>query len=117
MTYKPNALQKLIIMSFWETGNSKEDNKSEIHLFVIWEHARVKEFEIIKDLGLKFNVLKIFEVFWSLDKFNENLSRFYGANFPPNYNKEKHCGTGPVAVIVEAKRLSIKITSLQKEIG
>lgn len=82
----------------------KKTNKSnsEIHVFIIWEHARHAETKILNDIKKKFKIIKIYEVTWSKEKFTTNLSRFYGTNLPPNSNKEKHCGTGPfLAVIIE----------------
>jgi hypothetical protein len=74
----------------------------EVHLFIVWENARDNERKIIDDIADKFSILRIYEIHWSKDKFSENLSRFYGANLPPNSNKELHCGTGPfLAIVVE----------------
>lgn len=78
--------------------------ESEIHLFIIWENARTNEDMIIKDIDKKFEILKVYEVHWSKNKFSENLSRFYGTQLPPNSRKEVHCGTNPfLAIVVEDK--------------
>ena len=80
----------------------EKHNPSEIHLFIVWEHARTIEEKIIDDISKKFNIIKTFEVHWSKSKFPENLSRFYGTLLPPNSRKEVHVGTNPfLAIIVE----------------
>ncbi len=80
---------------------SKKTTK-EIHLFIIWEHARHIEEKILADIADKFHVLKTYEVHWTKSKFSENLSRFYGTNLPPNSKKEAHVGNNPfLAIVVE----------------
>ncbi len=86
-------------------SSSKKDTKnnlSEVHLFILWEHARGIEEKILDDIAEHFNILKTYEVHWSRNKFTENLSRFYGTKLPPNAKKEAHVGTNAfLAVIVE----------------
>jgi hypothetical protein len=72
----------------------------EIHLIIIWSKALEKKQEIIEDINKKFNILKIYNVTWSLNKFSENLSRFYGENLPKNSGKEKHCGNDTFTCII-----------------
>ncbi len=74
--------------------------ESEIHLFIIWSKALNKKDEILNDLSKKFFIKRIFRVFWSKEKFSENLSRLYGENLPPGSHKEKHCGTDDFLCIV-----------------
>ena len=74
--------------------------KEELHLFIIWEHARYKQEEIIQDISKYFEILKIYEFNWSKDNFSNNLSRFYGTNLPKGSHKEVHCGTGKFLLIV-----------------
>lgn len=84
------------------SNNSSTKTTNEVHLFIIWEHARTIEQKIISDISKKFRILKIYEVHWSKAKFSENLSRFYGTQLPPNSKKEVHVGTNPfLAIIVE----------------
>lgn len=73
---------------------------SEIHLFIIWEHARSIEEKILDDIRSKFKIVKIYEVHWSKDRFAENLSRFYGTLLPTNSRKEIHVGTNPFLVVI-----------------
>lgn len=72
----------------------------ELHLFIIWEHARIKEREILESLNGHFNILGVYEVKWSDSKFSENLSRFYGSKLPRGSFKERHCGKGPFLLVV-----------------
>ena len=74
--------------------------QQEVHLFILWEKARIKEEKIIEDISCNFEILRIFEIEWSKENFSKNLSRFYGENLPKNSNKEKHCGNGAFLVIV-----------------
>lgn len=75
-------------------------DESELHLFIIWEKARYKEKEILKDLKESFTLLNVYEITWSNEKFSENLSRFYGAKLPKGSLKEKHCGKGDFLLII-----------------
>ena len=72
----------------------------EIHLFIIWENALYKKQEILEDIEKNFEILKKYIITWDLDKFSENLSRFYGTNLPKGSGKEQHCGTGPFMLII-----------------
>lgn len=74
--------------------------KAETHLFIIWENARTKQNEIIEDINKNFEIIRIYEMNWSKEKFSENLSRFYGTNLPNGSHKEKHCGTGKFLLII-----------------
>ncbi|WP_035291749.1 hypothetical protein [Clostridium sp. KNHs214] len=78
----------------------KNQISSEIHLFILWENARYKEWQIIEDIKNNFKILGLYEINWSKEKFSENLSRFYGRKLPVGSNKEKHCGVGPFLLIV-----------------
>ena len=76
----------------------------ELHLFIIWENALNKKDEILEDINKNFEVVKKYMIKWSLDKFSENLSRFYGTNLPKGSGKEQHCGTGPFMLIIVKDR-------------
>ena len=79
--------------------------REEVHLFIIWENARNKQKEILEDIKSNFEIIKIYEMEWSKEKFSEDLSRFYGTNLPNGSHKEKHCGTGKfVLIIVKDKK-------------
>ncbi len=72
----------------------------EVHLFILWEHARVKEKEILDDINANFKVLGKYNIKWNKENFSKNLSRFYGTNLPKNSGKEQHCGNGEFLLIV-----------------
>lgn len=74
--------------------------KEELHLFIIWENARDKQEEIIKDIKSKFKIINIYEINWDKEKFSNNLSRFYGTNLPKGSGKEEHCGNGKFLLII-----------------
>lgn len=74
--------------------------KEELHLFIIWENARIKEKEILEDINKNFEIIKIYESQWSKEKFSNNLSRFYGTNLPENSDKELHCGNGKFLLVI-----------------
>lgn len=74
--------------------------KEELHLFIIWEKARNKEKEIINDIKRNFNIIEIYELEWSKEKFSNNLSRFYGTNLPKGSGKEEHCGNGKFLLVI-----------------
>lgn len=78
----------------------KTKQQSELHLFIIWEHGRSAEKQILNDISENFSILQTYEVTWPENTFSENLSRFYGTNLPPNSRKEQHCGTGPFLAVV-----------------
>lgn len=73
---------------------------SEIHLFILWEHARSQESAILEDIQKHFHLLAYYEMRWSPTTFSENLSRFYGQRLPSGSQKEKQCGRGPFTVLI-----------------
>lgn len=95
--------------------DKKTATLKEVHLFIIWEHARTIEDRILADIAQRFKVLKTYEVHWSKAKFSENLSRFYGTQLPPNSRKEVHVGTNPfLAVVVEDQNPVYKVHTTTK---
>lgn len=73
---------------------------TEQHLFILWEHARFKEIEILKDIASNFEITNIFELSWNKKNFSNNLSRFYGLKLPKRSEKERHCGTGEFILVM-----------------
>ena len=67
---------------------------AEFHIFILWEHARYKEQEILADIKNSFTILKEYEILWTPQLVSSNFSRFYGQNLPNNSFKEKECGCG-----------------------
>ena len=72
----------------------------ETHLFILWENARDKEQEILKDIKENFNILGMYNITWNKENFSNNLSRFYGTNLPKNSGKEQHCGNGDFLLVI-----------------
>lgn len=69
---------------------------SEIHLFVLWNKAREKEEEIIKEIKNSFSILEVYEIGWSKENFKLNLERFYCEKIR---KKIKHTGTGKFLLV------------------
>lgn len=72
----------------------------ELHLIVLWEHARVCEREIIDDISKNLQLVDVYEIKWSDDKVSENFTRFYGTFLPSGSQKETHCGCGAFLCLV-----------------
>ena len=72
----------------------------EVHLFILWENARYKEKEILKDIKENFNIIGLYNIKWNKENFSQNLSRFYGTNLPKDSAKEQHCGNGDFLLII-----------------
>ena len=49
-------------------------NKSELHLFLIWNKAYYRLDDIVNDIAKNFNIIKKIEIRWSLNLFSQNLS-------------------------------------------
>ena len=75
-------------------------DKSELHLFIIWQNARAHEAEIVKDIAANFRILKQIEITWTKQHFSKNLTRFYNATLPPLNFKERECGNGPFLLLL-----------------
>ena len=73
---------------------------SELHLFILWPHARPLEDRILKDILDRFEVVHHCEIRWSSRNFSKNLTRFYGEKLPDGSHKERHCGRGPFSLVV-----------------
>ena len=72
----------------------------ELHLFILWENAQYQKDIIIKDIKQSFEIVNIYAIKWSDDKFSEDLTRFYGTLLPKGSGKEVHCGTGRFLLII-----------------
>lgn len=76
----------------------------EQHLFIIWEHARHKEKDILQEIKAEFKILKEIEIEWDKDKFFDNLTCFYGFEHHYRYFVDNIRGNGKfLIVIVEDK--------------
>lgn len=74
--------------------------REELHLFIIWENARVKEKEILEDISKKFEIMAQYEIKWSTKKFISNISRFYGTKLVNKEEKEQYIGNGPFLLVI-----------------
>lgn len=72
---------------------------NDFNLFILWANGRHKENDILADIKQQFDILQIFEITWSTNEFNRNLSRFYGKKLPNAMRKKKLCGTSSFLVI------------------
>lgn len=72
----------------------------DLHLFILWEHARTHEAEILADLEASFVVRDSWEIAWSPEEFAHNLTRFYGTLLPAGSGKEEHVGTGAFRLVI-----------------
>jgi hypothetical protein len=75
-------------------------SSGEIHLFVLWQHARGQERRILEDVARHFRILGVFDVRWPRRSFEANLKRLYGHRIADRPGKARHCGSGPFLVIV-----------------
>ena len=73
---------------------------SEIVVFILWENARAKEELILNEINSKFNILKKYEITWTVDKFLDNLSSFYSDDVTNNPYQAKMRGTGPFLMVL-----------------
>ena len=86
----------------------------ELHLFIIWNNAYSHKDDILADIENSFTVRNIFEIKWSEEFFNSNLTRFYGTSLPKGCGKEQHIGRDKfllVVVEVSNPKYEIRITS------
>ena len=74
--------------------------KEELHLFILWKNALYKKDEIINDMKSKFEIVNMYNLTWSNEKYSENLSRFYGTKLPDGSAKEEHCGRGTFLLVI-----------------
>lgn len=72
----------------------------DLHLFVIWETARVHEPAIIELISAEFRVLAEFDMQWSSDRVLTNFERLYGAAVGGGTGKQDDAGTGAFALII-----------------
>ncbi|MCD7779732.1 MAG: hypothetical protein LUH05_03570 [Candidatus Gastranaerophilales bacterium] len=63
----------------------------EINLFIIWDKARNKETEILKEIKTTFQILEVYEIEWDKRSFKNCLERFYCEKIR---KKIKKIGTG-----------------------
>ena len=72
----------------------------ELHLIILWEHARYREAQIMEDIQRQFRLQACYEVTWTDTLVASNFSRFYGVNLPDKSEKERECGKGPFLLLL-----------------
>ncbi|MBE7711333.1 MAG: protein kinase family protein [Cyanobacteria bacterium SIG31] len=75
------------------------NNKSEMHLIVLYSNARHQEKEILEDINKHLKIIECYDIEWSKEKFLENIQRFYRFS-PRNARKGiKERGNGNLLLI------------------
>lgn len=75
--------------------------KPEIHIFIIWEKARVVQDRILDDIALHFSILKTYEITWTPSLVASNFTRFCGTRLGNNLQyKIDDCGIGEFLVVI-----------------
>jgi len=75
-------------------------DRAEAFIFIIWNKASNKKDLIIDDLSSRFEIISVYNVFWSDRYFSQNMARFYGEKLPSVAFKEKYVGRGPLTLVV-----------------
>lgn len=75
--------------------------KTEIHLFILWEKARVVQDKILNDIGCHFTVIKQYAITWTAEKAASNFTRFCGTRLGNELEfKISNCGIGEFLLVV-----------------
>lgn len=73
----------------------------EVHLFVLWENARVEEERILSDIRARFEVLAEVEAEWPKDiGAEQGFRRFYGTFLADAAGKARRAGEGRFLIVV-----------------
>ena len=82
------------------TGGA-EESPAEVHLFVLWDHARPWSEPIIADIQKTFSILDAIELRWTPERAPRHYTRLYAQPLPPGSQKLRDCGTGfPLILVV-----------------
>jgi hypothetical protein len=74
--------------------------EQELHSMILWENAKKDSETIINSIKDKFEICKIYEIFWPKENFTNNLKRFYGVTLADPQNKKIKCGDGSFLLII-----------------
>ena len=77
-----------------------EGIKGELHVIIIWQHARNMETKIINDIESEFSIRAKHYIEWSEKTAYKNFSRFYAIKSRYAKGKMKHCGAGEFVLLV-----------------
>jgi len=80
-------------------SNTFMTQKGELHLFVIWEHGRRKQDEIIRDIQEHLTILDCFDIQWDRDTVVKSFARLYGSDFKSGFQRYRACGGGRFLLI------------------
>jgi hypothetical protein len=74
----------------------------EYHMFIVWGYGGSHLSAIMQNLREEdfFQVYDVFKVEWDKERFNENLSKFYGQSLPKGCAKELEIGRTPFTCII-----------------
>ncbi|HMC03005.1 MAG TPA: hypothetical protein VKI23_02670, partial [Cellulomonadaceae bacterium] len=72
----------------------------EIHLFVLWEHARPWADRIVADIEKTFRILDAIELRWTSERGPRHFTRLYAQPLPPESQKLRDCGSGAPLILV-----------------
>lgn len=62
----------------------------DLQLFMLWNNGRRLEKQILADIGSRYEIAGICEVFWLPRHFARNLARFYGKNLRKGAKKSEN---------------------------
>lgn len=62
----------------------------DLQLFMLWNNGRRLEKQILADIGSRYEIAGICEVFWPPRHFARNLARFYGKNLRKGAKKSEN---------------------------
>lgn len=80
---------------------SNENMMPEIHLFILWEKARVAQEKILSDIAMHFTIVKQYEITWTRSLVASNFTRFCGTRLGDNLEyKIANCGKGEFLVVI-----------------
>ena len=80
-------------------GNSENETTEKLHFFIIWEHGRHKEKEILADIGERCEILECFDIRWSPNRVINNFCRLDGLDWWAGRQQAKKRGTGRFLLI------------------
>lgn len=75
-------------------------NRTETHLFILWNKALEDTGKIIAGIEKEFSVLSVDDIYWDNKKFFTNFCRFYTNSKAIIFWKLLHCGRSPFRLII-----------------
>lgn len=81
------------------TRMSLQNCSGELLFFILWEHGRHKEKEILADIGRNFDILECFDILWSPNLATSNFCRLSDLGLRLERRHIKECGIGRFLLI------------------